>query len=84
MIDFYIILIQWPDVLLERGVMDLDVRDWTLITGEKGGRVVSQRTALTHKNRHARTHTHTYCDTVGVCARARVDSTRGSFAEKFQ
>lgn len=36
MIDFYIILIQWTDVLLERGVMDLDVRDWTLITKRRG------------------------------------------------
>jgi len=33
MIDFYIILIQWADVLLERRVMDLDVQEWALITG---------------------------------------------------
>lgn len=33
MIDFYIILIQRADGLLERGVMDLDAQDWALITG---------------------------------------------------
>lgn len=33
MIDFYIILIQRVDGLLERGVMDLDAQDWALITG---------------------------------------------------
>lgn len=35
MIDFYIILIQWTDVLLERGVMDMDMQDWALITGRR-------------------------------------------------
>lgn len=35
MIDFYIILIQWTDVLLERGVMDMDVQDCALITGRR-------------------------------------------------
>ena len=78
MIDFYIILIQWTDVLLERGVMDLDVQEWTLITGRREVGFFPEDRSSSHKHTH--THTHTHCAllavtvSVGVCARARTST----------
>jgi len=66
--------------------MDLDVHDWTLITGREGrsGSFPLRCTLpnIRSANRHAHAH---ICAVgrVGVYARARVDSTRSSSAEKF-
>lgn len=86
MIDFYIILIQRTDVLLERRVMQFGDARLDIDHREKGGRVVSLRISLTHRERH----THAIarcrlwqCGCVCARARARADLTRCCFAEKF-
>lgn len=88
MIDFCIILIQRTDVLLERRVMQFGVARLDIDHWEKGGRVVSLRISLTHRDAH--THDcalQAVAVWVCVCAReraqARADLTRCCFAEKF-